>query len=75
MLQFILIVVIGLSLGNAAGQELRRVDDTELIQLLTGSSNVVVLFSKLGIYVYIQKEIQLTCTVCIWTILHRLLAN
>jgi len=68
MLQFILIVVIGLSLGNAAGQELRRVDDTELIQLLTGSSNVVVLFSKLGIYVYIQKEIQLTCTVCIWTI-------
>ncbi|XP_036673277.3 thioredoxin domain-containing protein isoform X1 [Drosophila suzukii] len=46
MLQFILIVVIGLSLGNAAGQELRRVDDTELIQLLTGSSNVVVLFNK-----------------------------
>ncbi|XP_017005282.2 protein disulfide-isomerase A4 [Drosophila takahashii] len=46
MLQFIFMVILGLSLGNAAAQELRRVDDAELIQLLTGSSNVVVLFNK-----------------------------
>ncbi|XP_016977380.1 uncharacterized protein LOC108043272 isoform X2 [Drosophila rhopaloa] len=46
MLQFIFVVIIGLSLGNAAAQDLRRVDDTELIQLLTGNSNVVVLFNK-----------------------------
>ncbi|EDW98840.1 thioredoxin domain-containing protein isoform X1 [Drosophila yakuba] len=46
MLHLISLVVIALSLGCAAGQDLRRVDDTELIQLLTGSSNVVVLFNK-----------------------------
>ncbi|XP_043653993.1 thioredoxin domain-containing protein isoform X1 [Drosophila teissieri] len=46
MLHLISAVVIALSLGCAAGQDIRRVDDTELIQLLTGSSNVVVLFNK-----------------------------
>ncbi|XP_017124046.1 thioredoxin domain-containing protein isoform X1 [Drosophila elegans] len=47
MLCFIFVVLLGLSLGdNAAAQDLRRVDDTELIQLLTGNSNVVVLFNK-----------------------------
>ncbi|XP_052858054.1 thioredoxin domain-containing protein isoform X1 [Drosophila gunungcola] len=47
MLCFIFFVLLGLSLGNnAQAQDLRRVDDTELIQLLTGNSNVVVLFNK-----------------------------
>ncbi|XP_017079961.1 thioredoxin domain-containing protein isoform X1 [Drosophila eugracilis] len=46
MLKLVLLAIISLSLENAAAQELRRVDDTELIQLLTGSSNVVVLFNK-----------------------------
>ncbi|KAH8256506.1 hypothetical protein KR032_012293 [Drosophila birchii] len=45
MLQLIFIVIVGLCLGNVTAQELRRVDDTELIQLLTGESNVVVLFN------------------------------
>ncbi|KAH8295443.1 hypothetical protein KR018_011130 [Drosophila ironensis] len=35
-----------LGLGSGAAQDLRRVDDTELIQLLTGSTNAVVLFNK-----------------------------
>lgn len=43
-------------MGNVAAQELRRVDDTELIQLLTGESNVVVLFSKyINIYILIDE--------------------
>ncbi|KMZ05743.1 thioredoxin domain-containing protein isoform X1 [Drosophila simulans] len=46
MLHLVSVVIIALGLGCAAGQDLRRVDDTELIQLLTGSSNVVVLFNK-----------------------------
>eukprot|EP00099_Drosophila_melanogaster_P023539 NP_651326.1 uncharacterized protein Dmel_CG11790, isoform A [Drosophila melanogaster] len=46
MLHIVSVVIIALSLGCAVGQDLRRVDDTELIQLLTGSSNVVVLFNK-----------------------------
>ncbi|XP_032578688.1 uncharacterized protein LOC6619637 isoform X2 [Drosophila sechellia] len=46
MLHLVSVVIIALGLGCAAGQDLRRVDDTELIQHLTGSSNVVVLFNK-----------------------------
>ncbi|XP_017052531.1 uncharacterized protein LOC108095785 isoform X2 [Drosophila ficusphila] len=46
MLQFIFLVILAFNLENSAAQELRRVDDTELIQLLTGNSNVVVLFNK-----------------------------
>ncbi|KPU79621.1 uncharacterized protein Dana_GF17881, isoform B [Drosophila ananassae] len=42
----LLVFIAALSLGSGNAQELRRVDDTELIQLLTGSNNVVVLFNK-----------------------------
>lgn len=67
MLQLILIAIVGLCLGNVAAQELRRVDDTELIQLLTGESNVVVLFSKyINIYILIDEVQPTWAYVCLY---------
>ncbi|KAH8314283.1 hypothetical protein KR074_010745, partial [Drosophila pseudoananassae] len=44
--KMLILFIAALSLVSGNAQELRRVDDTELIQLLTGSNNVVVLFNK-----------------------------
>ncbi|XP_034665910.1 uncharacterized protein LOC117899762 [Drosophila subobscura] len=46
MLLFIILSVLGLSLGNVNGSDLDRVDDTDLIHLLSVEKNVVVLFTK-----------------------------